>query len=129
MNMLNLMYVAFGGAAGSILRYVTMSLVGSYNTTSFPYGTFTVNILGSFLLGVLVAMIALFVPTKGKDLHMLLAVGFLGGFTTFSAFSMDTFMLIERGLLTQAVIYVLGSVVLSVAALGGAMWLVKLAAG
>lgn len=129
MNMLNLMYVAFGGAAGSIMRYVMTSLISSYNSSGFPYGTLSVNIVGSFLLGILIAMIALFIPAKGKDLHMLLAVGFLGGFTTFSAFSMDAFMLIERGLIVHAVLYVLASVVLSVVALGGAMWLVKLAAG
>ena len=129
MTFLNLMYVAFGGAAGSMARYGVSSLIGHYDHTSFPFGTFAVNIIGSLLMGALLASIALLVPAKGKDLHLILAVGFLGGFTTFSAFSFDTYMLFERGLWLELSLYVAGSVGLSVLAFFAGMWLTKAAIG
>lgn len=129
MNMLNLMYVAFGGAMGAMGRFTVSELVARFNATGFPYGTLLINILGCLLMGVWIAVVATMAPTRAKDLHLLLAVGFLGGFTTFSAFSMDAFMLMERGMTFQAFLYVFGSVVLSVLALVGGMWMVKLAAG
>ncbi|MDX2112762.1 MAG: fluoride efflux transporter CrcB [Alphaproteobacteria bacterium] len=125
MNSLHLMYVAFGGAAGAMSRYLLVELVSRMSAAGFPYGTLAVNVLGSFLLGALVAMIALVMPGRGKELHLILAVGFLGGFTTFSAFSMDSYMLMERGLYNQAFFYVFGSVVMSVLALIAGMWLVR----
>lgn len=125
MNMLSLMYVAVGGAVGSMLRYITMILVSRINPTVFPYGTLTVNVLGSFLMGVLIAVIAGLTPARAKDLHLLLAVGALGGFTTFSTFSIDTFLLIERGMHVHAALYVLGSVFISLLALIAGMYLIK----
>jgi CrcB protein len=122
---LNLMYVACGGAVGAMARYGLSELVARLNQTGFPYGTLVVNVLGSLLMGVWIAIIATQMPARTKDLHLLLAVGFLGGFTTFSAFSMDAFTLMERGLHAQAFFYVFGSVLLSVLALVGGMWLVK----
>ena len=129
MNLLNLMYVAVGGAVGAMARFTVSEYIARFNATGFPFGTFAVNVLGSLMLGAWIAVVATMAPSKVKDLHLLLAVGFLGGFTTFSAFSMDAFMLVERGLHGQAFFYVFGSVVLSVLALVGGMWLVKLAAG
>ena len=125
MNMLSLMYVAFGGAFGSICRYIAMSLIGKLHNTPFPYGTFVVNISGSFLMGIWIAIIALLLPDRQKDLHLLFAVGVLGGFTTFSTFSLDAFLLIEKGLFGQAAAYVFGSIILSVIALFAAMVLVQ----
>lgn len=125
MNMLTVMYVAFGGAIGSICRYVLMSLIGRCHDTPFPYGTFMVNISGSFLMGLWIATIALLLPERQKDLHLLFAVGVLGGFTTFSTFSLDAFLLMEKGLYGQAAAYVCGSVILSVIALFAAMLLVQ----
>jgi len=87
-----------------------------------------VNILGSLMLGIWIGVVATMMPAKTKDLHLLIAVGFLGGFTTFSAFSMDAYMLMERGMTTQAFFYVFGSVMISVLALVAGMWLVKLLA-
>lgn len=129
MNMLNLMYVAFGGAVGAMGRFSVSELIARFNGTGFPYGTLIVNVVGCLLMGVWIAIVATMAPSRAKDLHLLIAVGFLGGFTTFSAFSMDAFMLIERGMSLQAFLYVFGSVVLSVLALVGGMWMVKLAAG
>lgn len=127
MNMLALMYVAIGGAVGSMARYAMMSLIGHFNNTEFPFGTLTVNVLGGFLLGILIAVIALLLPHRAKDLHLLLAVGLMGGFTTFSTFSMDIYILLERGFMVQAAIYILGSVILSVAAFLAGMWCIRFA--
>lgn len=128
MNALYLMYVAFGGAAGAMGRFSLSELIARFNTTGFPIGTLTVNILGSLMLGAWIGVVATMAPAKTKDLHLLFAVGFLGGFTTFSAFAMDSFMLIERGMTVQAFFYVFGSVMCSVLALVAGMWLVKLLA-
>jgi CrcB protein len=129
MTMLGLMYVAIGGAFGSMCRYALASLIGRLTTADFPIATFAINILGGFLMGVWIAAMAMWLPTKAKDLHLLFAVGVLGGFTTFSAFSLDLFFLIERGEVLQASAYALGSVVMSVAALIGGMWCIRLFAG
>jgi CrcB protein len=125
MNTISLMYVAFGGAAGAMCRFAITDTVGRFNTTSFPVGTLAVNILGSLLLGMWLAVAASMLPSKAKDLHLLFAVGALGGFTTFSAFSLDAYLLMERGLHTQAFFYVFGSVVLSVLALLAGMWMFR----
>jgi fluoride exporter len=125
MNMMALMYVAVGGAIGSMGRYAFSSFISSYNGTPFPYGTFVVNIAGSFLLGVWIAIMAAIGPEKSRDLHLLFAVGVLGGFTTFSTFTLDAFLLFERGLILQGLCYVMGSVMLSVLALFAAMWSVS----
>jgi len=104
--------VALGGALGSVLRYLTISLVGG------PVATFAVNVLGSFLMGVLVVALV-----QRGHLSPLLMTGVLGGFTTFSAFSLDALKLYEGGLPVQAALYVVGSVLLSLAAvaLGAAL--------
>ncbi len=125
MQAMALVYVMTGGAIGSMLRYLAMSFIGRLSVDSFPYGTFAVNIFGSFLMGVWIAVIANWLPERAKDLHLLFAVGVLGGFTTFSTFSLDVFYLFERGAYTQVASYVLGSVVLSVVALVVGMWFVK----
>lgn len=129
MNSLTIMYVACGGAVGAVLRYLLVDIVARFNQTGFPFGTVSVNILGSLLMGVWVASV-LVLPSlaRAKDLHLLIAVGALGGFTTFSAFSMDVFLLAERGAYTQMAIYMLGSVLFSVLALLLGIALVKLVA-
>ncbi len=123
------MYVGIGGAVGSMLRYLLSALVGQASGSEFPYGTLTVNIFGSFLMGAWIAFAAYAVPEKSREsLHLLLAVGMLGGFTTFSAFSMDMFQLATRGLLLQAASYAAASLLVSLMALMAGMWLVKLVA-
>jgi CrcB protein len=128
MNWLALAYVGFGGAIGSMARYALVGVISRAVAVEFPYATFAVNILGSGLMGVWIALIAVMMPDKARDMHLLIAVGALGGFTTFSAFSMDLFLLIERGLSMQAVAYACGSVLLSLFALLGGIWLVKMVA-
>lgn len=116
--------VAAGGALGSVARYLTMILIGQWFGTGFPYGTLVVNILGSFVMGVLVELGAL-VWSTSLEMRAFLTVGILGGFTTFSTFSLDVVVLVERHDLAGAVIYVTASVLLSVAGLFGAMGLIR----
>jgi CrcB protein len=111
-----LLLVAVGGALGSVARY----LVGMFTLRSFgpgwPYGTFAVNAVGGFVIGALAAYLA-FRGAAGQDrLRLLLQVGVLGGFTTFSAFSLDVAVMLERRAWTQALAYSLSSVLTSVAA-------------
>lgn len=119
---LTLSQVALGGAIGASLRYLTnlgaMRLVGP----GFPLGTMVVNILGSFLMGVLVVVLA---RKGGNAFAPLLMTGVLGGFTTFSAFSLDALTLWQRGQQALAFGYVAGSVLLSLAAIGGGLLLAR----
>lgn len=116
------MQVALGGAVGASLRYLTgigvVRLVGH----GFPLGIIAVNVLGSFLMGVFVVVAA---QRSLTYLAPLVMTGFLGGFTTFSAFSLETVTLFERGETAQAVAYVLLSVIGSVTALVLGLWLAR----
>ena len=105
-----LFQVALGGAIGSALRFLTITTVGA------PLGTFIVNVAGSLVMG-------MFFASLSARLSPLLMTGVLGGFTTFSAFSLDALKLYESGQPTHAVIYIAGSVLLSLAAvaLGAAL--------
>lgn len=109
-----LLQVALGGAIGASGRYLTgiaaVRLIGH----GFPWGTLVVNVLGSFLMGVLVVALAHYHVTRFAPLLM---TGVLGGFTTFSAFSLDAVALFERGQAATAALYVLGSVGLAIAGL------------
>ena len=103
--------VALGGAVGSVLRYATVTSLGA------PIGTALVNVLGSFLIGIL------YIALSKTTLSPLLITGALGGFTTFSAFSLDTLKLWQSGQIAQAAAYMLASVALSLiaVALGAAL--------
>ena len=104
---LTILQVALGGAIGSVLRYLTVMAVAA------PLGTLVVNVAGSFAMGVLVVTLA-----ARTSVQPLLMTGMLGGFTTFSAFSLDALRLWEAGEVVQALAYVAGSVILSLAAIG-----------
>lgn len=117
MQLQALLLVGAGGALGSMLRYSATMLIGR----EFPYGTLLVNVLGSLLMG----MLAAWQPEKLHPLRLLLGVGILGGFTTFSAFSLDTITLFQRGETLQAVAYVGASVFISLLALASGMLLMK----
>lgn len=106
--------VALGGAVGAVARFLTVSAVLRLVGPGFPLGTMLVNVTGSFLMGVL----WIWLETRGLTrLAPLLMAGMLGGFTTFSAFSLDVLRLWEEGQAVVAGGYAVGSVVLSVAAL------------
>jgi CrcB protein len=106
--MLNILLVAAGGAMGAVARYGTVQLVSKYS--ALPVGTMLVNIVGSLLIGVLMAKL------QSEPAKLLLVTGVLGGFTTFSAFSWDILQLMQRGQIAHAMLYVLGSVLLSLVA-------------
>jgi CrcB protein len=90
----------------------------------YPYGTLFVNIVGSFLMGILIEVIALR-WSPSPELRVLLVTGFLGGFTTFSAFSLDVALMVERGETFSAAAYVLMSVLLSIAGLFAGLHLMR----
>ncbi|AVO38091.1 fluoride efflux transporter CrcB [Pukyongiella litopenaei] len=113
-------HVAVGGAAGAALRYLTgLAVLRRFGHHDFPVAIITVNVIGSFLMGVFVVLAAQRGLTQYSPLVM---TGFLGGFTTFSAFSLETVTLIERGAHGQAALYVLLSVLLSVGGLLLGLW-------
>ena len=116
MNMSLLFSVAAGGAVGASLRFLAVSLVGRLLGHNLPWGTLAVNIAGAFLLGALVEGSALRWQVS-EVLRAFLVVGMLGGFTTFSAFSLDAVLLYQRGDIVMAALYVLASVALSLTGL------------
>lgn len=112
--------IAAGGALGALARHYFAAQVMRWTGGGFPWGIFAANVLGSFLMGVLVhALLQLPEPMPG--LRAFLAVGVLGAFTTFSTFSLDIVLLIERGQLAQAFGYGAGSVGLAVLGLFAGM--------
>ncbi len=119
-----LLAVAAGGALGAVGRYLVMVQVGHWLGSAFPYGTLTVNVVGSFVLGLLIETMAL-VWSPPAELRALLVVGVLGAFTTFSTFSMDVVLHYERGELAVTALYILASVVLSIAGLFAGLALVR----
>lgn len=118
----SLLYVALGGASGACLRYLTGLGVTRVMGHGFPLGVIAVNILGSFLMGVFVVVAA---QRSLTHLSPLVMTGFLGGFTTFSAFSLEAVTLFERGQTAAAATYVLISVVGSILALFLGLWIAR----
>ena len=108
----NLLLVGFGGAIGSMLRYAATLLL---NSKYFPYATLAVNIIGSFIIGLVFAL-----SIKHEDFlnnwKLFLATGICGGFTTFAAFSLETMELLQREKIGMAVTYIGLSIVLGIAA-------------
>ncbi|MCD9149855.1 fluoride efflux transporter CrcB [Pseudophaeobacter flagellatus] len=115
--------VALGGATGAVLRYLTgLGVIRLIGHQEFPLAIITVNVIGSCLMGGFVVLAA----HRGlTHLSPLVMTGFLGGFTTFSAFSLESANMIERGAFGQAAVYVLLSVGLSVGGLFLGLWLAR----
>lgn len=111
-----LVYVALGGAVGASLRHILGQVTLKTFGTGFPYGTFLANIIGGLCMGLLVGWLAHKV-SGGENLRLFLGVGLLGGFTTFSAFSLDAFLMYERKAYAMMAGYIGGSVILSIFAL------------
>jgi CrcB protein len=109
--------VAIGGAIGSVLRYGAGVFVGSLWRNPFPLGTLLINIVGSLVMGLFVGLMARLLPAWQNDARLFFAVGVLGGFTTFSSFSLDAISMIERGDVLPATLYVVLSVAIAVPAL------------
>lgn len=118
--------VALGGALGSVARYATLIGVGRLMGVGFPYGVLVANVMGGFVMGVLVELMAL-IWSPSDAMRVFLTVGVLGGYTTFSSFSLDVWLLLEKGLYGPAILYIAASVILSVAALVAGLTLTRLA--
>lgn len=116
--------IAAGGAIGSVLRHLAgkgaILLLGA----AFPYGTLFVNIMGSFAMGLFVAGFA-HLGNPSQEMRAFLTVGLLGGFTTFSSFSLDAVSLYERGEMASAMLYIALSLVLSLAGIFAGMFLMR----
>lgn len=117
--------VAVGGALGAVSRYsfglVALALIGN----RFPWATLGVNVVGSFLIGLAAVLIGDRI-LDGELWRPLIIVGFLGAFTTFSAFSLDTLLLLQQGNYNSALAYMLGSVALCLGATVAGMQLAKI---
>jgi CrcB protein len=116
--------VALGGAIGATMRYGVNVGAVHFLGHGYPWGTIIVNILGSFLMGIMIGKFAQMEPVS-SELKTLLTTGFLGAFTTFSTFSLDFITLWERGAMGQAMIYMLGSVILGILALAIGLWIMR----
>jgi CrcB protein len=119
--MTNLLLVAAGGAIGASLRHLSGMAAVRLFGTGFPWGTLFVNVFGSFLMGLFIAWM---VKKTGvsNDVRLFMATGILGGFTTFSAFSLDVANMVERGAMSSAFIYIAASVIISLAAVFIGLW-------
>jgi fluoride exporter len=114
-----LLAVALGGSFGAVFRFLVSSGIYQWLGRGFPYGTLVVNIIGSFLLGLLTEALIVQKVTFAHDYRYAILVGFIGAFTTFSTFSLETLYLIEQGSLTKAV----SNIFISVTACIFAVWL------
>lgn len=118
--------IGTGGAIGAVSRYLLSSWIASIAGTQFPWGILVVNVVGGLAMGVIAELGAQSLQVT-HETRAFLTTGILGGFTTFSAFSLDTALLIERGELLNASAYILASVIGSVGALFAGLFLVRLA--
>lgn len=116
--------VAAGGAIGSVARYVLNGLIQSAAWGGFPFGIFIVNISGGLIMGILTELMAL-KWNVSLELRAFLTTGVLGGYTTFSTFSLDSALLIQRHAYGQAAAYIAGSALLSIVALFAGLWIVR----
>jgi CrcB protein len=128
--MTRLLLVALGGALGSMARYgVGLGAARLFPASTWPWGTLAVNVVGGLVMGLLVGWMGLRAGAGQETVRVFAAVGLLGGFTTFSAFSLETVLMIERREYGLAGAYVLLSVVLAVAALMAGLMLARRAFG
>jgi CrcB protein len=124
MNLVVMAAVAVGGAIGSVARYLIAGWIQSAAWQGFPFGIFVVNVSGGFVMGLLTELMALKFNVS-LPVRAFLTTGIMGGYTTFSTFSLDSALLIQRGAIPSAVVYVVGSAVLSILALFAGLWIVR----
>ena len=122
--MTSYLLVFFGGGLGATLRHLINLTCARCIGTGFPWGTFIINITGSLVMGLIAGYLA-FRGEAAQPWRLFVMTGILGGYTTFSAFSLDAALLYERGALGLAAAYVLGSVILSIAGLFAGLWLIR----
>lgn len=113
---MTLLLIAIGGAAGAVSRYLVDSVIATRAASTFPWGTFVVNVSGSFLLGLLFAL-AIERNVLPAEIRPPMLIGFLGAYTTFSTLALESWRLVEGGALTLAALNLVGSLVIGVGAL------------
>ena len=118
--MLKYLLVGIGGCLGSILRFWLGSYIGSKMGTRFPYGTFVVNITGSFLIGLVLALLTARTQWSA-NWRYLIPIGFIGGYTTFSSFEFETLRTMQDGRIGLGLLYVATSVIAGLVAVWGGM--------
>ncbi len=123
--MSTVLQVALGGAIGASARYLSGAAILRALGSNFPYGTMFVNVVGSFVMGLLAVYLMERMDGSFGRFAPFLMTGVMGGFTTFSAYSLDALYLIERGRFAAATVYMGGSVVLAIAALFAGMTLAR----
>lgn len=111
MNLYVILAVGTGGFLGSVARYILSYSIQTRVEHGFPFGTFTVNIIGCFLIGLLIGLSLSKPGSMSDNSRLFLSTGFCGGFTTFSAFSAETFSLLDKGDTSLALVYMLSSVI------------------
>jgi CrcB protein len=116
--------VGVGGGLGALMRHYLSSAIYDVTGTQFPWGILAVNILGGLLMGLVVELSALKF-NLALEMRAFLTTGILGGLTTFSTFSLDSVLLLQKGQYLPAAAYMIGSVVLSIAALFAGLWIVR----
>ena len=121
--MLKLLLVAGGGALGSAVRYLIAGSLAARLGTGFPWGTLFVNVSGSFLIGVIIGLFDN--DTLSNEARLLLAVGFLGGYTTFSSFSYETLKLLSNGAVGPVLLNTVGQLAAGLAAVYLGLFLVR----
>jgi fluoride exporter len=118
--LLKYVMVGVGGALGSILRFWLGSYIGERMGTRFPYGTLVINVTGSFLIGLVFAILTDRTPWS-PNWRYLIPIGFIGGYTTFSSFEFEAFRSIQDGQLGLGILYIAVSVVVGFIAVWGGM--------
>jgi CrcB protein len=124
----NFLLVGLGGALGAMLRHGVGLMAVRWGAVEFPWATVSINVFGSFCIGILCGGLAV-MSQWSQEVRLFAVVGVLGGFTTFSAFSLDTILLLERGQIVQAALYVAGSVVASLVATFIGLVLIRMMVG
>jgi CrcB protein len=119
-----ILLVGLGGGIGSIFRYLTTVVVSKWSHSAISPATFIANILGCILVGIIFGIIEK-QQIISNDLKLLLITGFCGGYTTFSAFSLENLQLIQSGHAGHAIVYALSSIILGILAVWGGIMIVK----
>jgi CrcB protein len=119
-----ILIVAIGGGIGAALRHLSSMAAFRMFGPAFPWGTMGINIAGSFAMGLFIELLARKLGGS-QELRLFVATGILGGFTTFSAFSLDFAALFERGQVGSAFFYAIASAVISIVALFAGLWLAR----
>ena len=117
--------VFIGGGLGAALRHGVNLLSARLFGTAFPWHTLIENVTGSLVMGFLAAYFAFKADPSSQHWRLFLTTGILGGYTTFSTFSLDSALLLQKGAYIQAASYMIGSVLLSVLALFAGLWIVR----